>query len=147
TRLRRHANTSGSKPGSPYKACSYSVSSSASSTDTDNTPNSNKASDRLSACCSVHSKTNSRIVGSHNKKQGQKPLLFILRYWRLNSLSKFVFQIVNTNSAFRKTCVVHQLAVQSNIGIDAFHNHFGQGYGHARNGLLACGPIRDELSD
>src|SRR5713226_4857281 len=43
--------------------------------------------------------------------------------------------------------VVQHFAVQRNIGLDAFHDHFGQRDAHAADGLLAVGAVGDYLAD
>src|SRR5690606_15590542 len=54
---------------------------------------------------------------------------------------------MDAGAAFDKARILHQFAMQRDIGLHAFDYHFRQGDFHARYGLLACVAVGDELGD
>src|SRR5690554_2339494 len=54
---------------------------------------------------------------------------------------------MNAGTAFNVTGILHELAVQWNIGLHAFYDHFRQGDLHAGNRLFARVAIGDELGN
>src|SRR5690349_15241875 len=120
-------------PGSPNRGFSASVPSSASSTDTDSAPASISASDNASACSRATSMTIS--------------VQLILLLTCLRHLCQTLFQIVNVGAAFDEARVYHQLAVQRNVGRNAFDDHFRQRDLHAADRLLAGCAVGNDLAD
>src|SRR5690606_35767668 len=50
-----------------------------------------------------------------------------LPYSLLRTLSQLVFEVMDAGTTLDKARVVHQLAVQRNVGLYTFYHHFGQG--------------------
>src|SRR5690349_11901654 len=123
-------------PGSPNRGFSASVPSSASSTDTDSAPASISASDRASACSRDTSMTISVQLIYY------LPALFSC----FRHLCQSLFQIVDVGTAFDEARINHQLAVQRNVGRDAFHHHFRQRDLHAADRLLAGCTVGNDLA-
>src|SRR5439155_1704041 len=60
---------------------------------------------------------------------------------------ELLLEVVDRHAAAQEADVVQHFAVQRNIGLDAFHDHFGQRDAHAADGLVAVGAVGDHLAD
>ena len=58
-----------------------------------------------------------------------------------------LFQIMDVGAAFHELGIDHQILVQWDIGVDAFHHRLQQGGTHAGHGLLTGVAVRDDLAD
>src|SRR5690606_18095534 len=147
TRLRLQARTSGSRPGSPNRGCSASVSLSASSTETDKAPASSSASDSASAWASRQCRTSSRMYLPCIGAPPRTVMAGHLPYSLLRTLSQLVFEVMDAGTTLDKARVVHQFAVQRNVGLYTFYHHFGQGNAHTGDSLTTRIAVCNQFGD
>src|SRR5258708_19107368 len=62
-------------------------------------------------------------------------------------LGELLLQIMDRDAAAHEARVVQELAMQRDIGLDAFDHHLGERDAHAGDGLLARGAVGDHLAD
>src|SRR5258706_11153248 len=118
-------------PGSPNRACSAGVCASASSTDTD----------------SAASSTISASETSSTRSSGASRCSSTIAVSSALVLTEPAFEVVNTGSALDELRIDHQLAVQRDVGLDAFDDRLRQRDPHARGGLSAGVAVPDVLPD